>query len=337
MPPRDFRRRLVRESSRCSARGPAPRPTSGCSWTRSSTTWARPDCPGATCPSGSATGTASGVASTAPAARGVWAAAVRGASRPGCRVAAARLDGGIRAHPCAAGAKQQRAAPAARSGQELGRVAGEGSGPEVHAAVSGLGLPVRPALSGGQEAGRDECGGTARGAVARGGRVRQASDCGRARRVRIDSAGVEAVIPGRANRTDPRDIDRDVVPRAEAGGAVPGEGEAVPPGGDALREVGPGLPGLRASRVRRDPAAIDSLSTRPSVLLITLVFSGNGGAKKQSRGSPPLRFGKGAGGWGLPASARDGCDNLPRSRAWAALTAGGPAPWTRASRPQDPP
>lgn len=55
----------------------------------------------------------------------------------------------------------------------------------------------------------------------------------------IESAGAKAVIPSRKNRLVPRDLDAHLSNGAEPSGAAVRATQAMPPGGDPIREDGP--------------------------------------------------------------------------------------------------
>ena len=112
----------------------------------------------------------------------------------------------VRAHPCAAGARKGDGS-GGQCEQELGQGCG-GFGTEVHAAVRGLGLPVRIVLSAAQEADVTHAPplleGLSPGVVARD----KGYDCN-ALAEAIEAAGVKAVVPSRKNRKAQRAIDRE--------------------------------------------------------------------------------------------------------------------------------
>ena len=72
----------------------------------------------------------------------------------------------------------------------------------------------------------------------------------------IEAGGAEAVIPPRSNRKEPRDYDRAPVQGAEPGRAVLQPGQAVPAGGDPVREDRPQLPGVLAVGLDHGPPGL---------------------------------------------------------------------------------
>ena len=81
----------------------------------------------------------------------------------------------------------------------------------------------------------------------------------------IERRGAEAVIPTRKGRKEQRAVDRAPVPGAEPVRAVLVEGQAVPAGGDPVREEGGQLPGVRQcgrddGDAASNPDIVDSLS-----------------------------------------------------------------------------
>ena len=170
----------------------------------------------------------------------------------------------IRAHPCAAGAKKKADGTGGQDDQALGRSRG-GFGTKTHGAVSRLGLPARLILTGGQ-----------------------ASDVGQAipliegvpfdqrdrrSRVRLEG-GRGGGGKGRRRGGHPEPEERGgsardrlgAVQGSELGGAVLVEGETVPAGGDAVREEGLQLFGVRPSGLHHDLAAIAQKAKDPQKL-----------------------------------------------------------------------
>ena len=133
---------------------------------------------------------------------GVWQALHAGCShRPD--VQSILIDSTvIRAHPCAAGAAESSA-----EAEALGRSRG-GFGTKIHAITDALGNPLDFVLTGGQasDIGQAETllGLTPEGAEALIGDKGYDSD---ALVQTLEARGMEAVIPPRSNRTEPRKID----------------------------------------------------------------------------------------------------------------------------------
>jgi transposase len=117
----------------------------------------------------------------------------------------------IRAHPCAAGARQRSDGTGGQAEQALGRSRG-GFGTKIHAAVSGLLLPVTLLLSAGQEADvshaqalldKVPAGAEVKAVIADKGYDSKAVVAA------VEARGAEAVIPTLSNRKEQRTIDTD--------------------------------------------------------------------------------------------------------------------------------
>jgi transposase len=105
-----------------------------------------------------------------------------------------------RAHACAAGAAQSCADDAA-----LGRSRG-GFGCKIHAAVDGLGLPIKFILTGGQAADIGQAIPLMEGLAAHAGLADKGYDCD-AFPAWLQAHGITAVIPPKANRKEQRECD----------------------------------------------------------------------------------------------------------------------------------
>ena len=111
----------------------------------------------------------------------------------------------IRAHPCAAGAKKKADGTGGQENQALGRSRG-GFGTKIHGAVSGLGLPARLILTGGQESDVGQALPLIEGVpfeVVIGDQGYDSKEVVAA----VEKAGGEAVIPSRKNAAVPRATD----------------------------------------------------------------------------------------------------------------------------------
>jgi transposase len=117
----------------------------------------------------------------------------------------------IRAHPHAAGAKKQADGSGGQAAQALGRSRG-GFGTKIHAAVSGLMLPVALLLTAGQEADVSHAA-TLLQKIPAGSDVQVViADKGydsKAVVAAVEAKGAEAVIPTISTRKEQREIDRD--------------------------------------------------------------------------------------------------------------------------------
>ncbi len=133
---------------------------------------------------------------------GVWEALHAGCSREPDLQSILIDSTVIRAHPCAAGA-----AESSPEAEALGRSRG-GFGTKIHAITDGLGNPLDFVLTGGQahDASQAEAllGLTPEGAEAFIGDKGYDSD---AFVQAIEARSMEAVIPSRSNRTEPRKVD----------------------------------------------------------------------------------------------------------------------------------
>jgi len=158
-------------------------------------------------------------------------------------------------HPRPPARRWREEGPRRHGGQQdqaLGRSRG-GFGTRIHAAVSGLMLPVRIILTAGRSR-RDPGGEVDRGPAHRGGDRRQGIRTATNWRA-IEAKGGKAVIPPRSNRKEQRSTTRSST-RTQPGGALLAEDQAVPARGDALREDGPELPRLRPRRLHHGPAQV---------------------------------------------------------------------------------
>lgn len=111
----------------------------------------------------------------------------------------------IRAHPCAAGAKKKADGTGGQENQELGRSRG-GFGTKIHAAVNGLGLPVKLILTPGQASDVGQAKALIEGVpfeivIADKGYDSQEVVAA------IEDKGGEAVVPTRSNAKTPRETD----------------------------------------------------------------------------------------------------------------------------------
>ncbi len=113
----------------------------------------------------------------------------------------------IRAHQHAAGARKGDDGTGGQADQALGRSRG-GFGTKIHAAVSGLMLPVRILLTAGQEADVTQAEGLIEGLpieVVIGDKGYDSDKLVGA----IEAKGAKAVIPPRSNRTEQREYDEE--------------------------------------------------------------------------------------------------------------------------------
>jgi transposase len=113
----------------------------------------------------------------------------------------------VRAHPHAAGAKKKGDGSGGQSEQALGRSRG-GFGTKIHAAVSGLMLPVRLLLTGGQAADVTQADALTAGLEAAVVIADKGYDSDAVVQD-IEAAGAEAVIPPRSNRKVQRAYDAE--------------------------------------------------------------------------------------------------------------------------------
>lgn len=117
----------------------------------------------------------------------------------------------IRAHPHAAGARKRADGTGGQAEQALGRSRG-GFGTKIHAAVSGLMLPVVLLLTAGQEADVSHAQPLLQGVPAEAEVQAVIADKGydsQAVVAAVRSRGAEAVIPTLSNRKHQRSIDRE--------------------------------------------------------------------------------------------------------------------------------
>ena len=117
----------------------------------------------------------------------------------------------IRAHPHAAGARQNDDGSGGQAEQALGRSRG-GFGTKIHAVVSGLMLPVVLLVTPGQEADVRHAQELLRGVPAAAEVKAVIGDKGYDSQAVVDTVearGAEAVIPTRSNRKQPRVIDQE--------------------------------------------------------------------------------------------------------------------------------
>jgi hypothetical protein len=151
----------------------------------------------------------------------------------------------------------------------LGKSRG-GWGAKIHAAVSGLMLPVTAHTSAGQEADVSHAKALL-GAVPAGAEVKAVmADKGydsKAVVALVEAMGAAAVIPTLSTRKEQRDRQRPVQ-GAQLGRTLLAQGQRLPPRGDALREDRPQLPRLRPRRLQHDPAAMTS-TVRPLPIVHT--------------------------------------------------------------------
>ena len=113
----------------------------------------------------------------------------------------------IRAHPHAAGARKNPDGTGGQQDQALGRSRG-GFGTKIHAAVSGLMLPVLILLTAGQEADVTHAGELIEGLPIEVVIGDEGYDSDALVGV-IEGKGAEAVIPPRSNRKEQREYDKD--------------------------------------------------------------------------------------------------------------------------------
>jgi transposase len=113
----------------------------------------------------------------------------------------------VRAHPHAAGAKKKADGSGGQAEQALGRSRG-GFGTKIHAAVSGLMLPVRLLLTAGQAADVTQAGPLTAGLPAAVVIADKGYDSDAVVGA-IEGTGAEAVIPPRRNRKVPRAYDHE--------------------------------------------------------------------------------------------------------------------------------
>ena len=113
----------------------------------------------------------------------------------------------IRAHPHAAGARKETDGTGGRQEQALGRSRG-GFGTKIHAAVSGLMLPVRLLLTAGQEADVTQAEELIEGMPIEAVIADKGYDSDKVV-VAVEAKGAEAVIPTLSNRKEQREYDEE--------------------------------------------------------------------------------------------------------------------------------
>jgi transposase len=112
----------------------------------------------------------------------------------------------VRAHPCAAGQKKKADGSGGQADEALGRSVG-GFGTKIHGGMNGLGQPVELVLTAGQKSDIGQAEVLLADHEPEVVIADKGYDCD-AFVEAVEGAGAEAVIPSRANRVEPRALDR---------------------------------------------------------------------------------------------------------------------------------
>ena len=142
----------------------------------------------------------------------------------------------------------------ASDGEALGRSRG-GFSTKIHIVVDALGNPVEFILTAGQEADVTQAEPLIEGHEAEAFILDKAYDSD-AVVAAAKRQGAEAVIPPKKNRKVPRDYDKHLYKETQEGRVVHQPDQAVPAGGDPVREDGPQLPWICSCGVDHGAVAV---------------------------------------------------------------------------------